>query len=290
MEKKYMKMGELAACSGIPKTTIRYYINNGLLPAPVKTNQTMAYYDERHVKRLSDIRTLSENEKMPLSAIKKRFEAKEEQFQFSESNESGQMINDGLITTEQQQKKKQDIIDAAVKVFSEKGCYRTTVKDIVRAADISTGTFYFYFEDKHQLYNDVIDNLIQLISNIRTQVLLGENDFFARIVKRGRAIYENYDKYRDIIYLIRAEMVGDDAWAKKKAMTLYQTLSESLKTELQKGIDQGLIRPVNTTLTSYSLIGLIEIMILYMNLEDGYNFEQIMAFLTDFVLRGLESR
>ncbi len=290
MEKKFMKIGELVKCSGVPKTTIRYYINNGLLPDPVKTSQTMAYYDERHVKRLNDIRSMMEKEKLPLAALKRKFDAQEARFASRETEASGQISDGELITTEHKQKKKQGILNAAVKVFSEKGCYRTTVKDITRAADVSTGTFYFYFQDKHQLYNEVIDNLIQLIKNIREQVLRGESDFFARIVKRARAIYEHYEKYREIIYLIRAEIIGDDEWAKKKAMKLYQTLSESLKLDLQKGIDLGLIRQVDTTLTSYSLIGLIEIMILFMNLEDGYDFEHILTFLIDFVLTGLESR
>ena len=73
-------------------------------------------------------------------------------------------------------------------------------------------------------------------------------------------------------------------------MELYQTISESLMRDLRKGIDQGLIREVETKLTAYSLIGLIEIMTLFMNLEHGYDIDQVMDFLFDFVLKGLEPR
>jgi AcrR family transcriptional regulator len=222
--------------------------------------------------------------------MKQRFK-KNAGLQLHGISESGFMLaDDGPISTEEKEEKRQWILKAATKVFSEKGYYRTTVNDVTRAAAISTGTFYFYFQDKRQLYNDVVNDLIKNISDKREEVLQGETDIMMRVAKRGRAIYEHYDKYKEIIYLVRAEIDGDDEWAKKKAMELYQTISESLMRDLRMGIDQGLIRDVDTKLTAYSLIGLIEIMTLFMNLEHGYNIDHIMDFLFDFVLKGLEPR
>ena len=91
---------------------------------------------------------------------------------------------------------------------SEKGYYRTTVNDVTLEAKISTGTFYFYYKDKHELYTNVIDDLILTITNTREKILKGETDIFSRVLKRGKVIYENFDKYKEIIFLVRAEIDG----------------------------------------------------------------------------------
>ena len=40
------------------------------------------------------------------------------------------------------------ILEAAARLFAEKGFHRTTTRDIAEAADVSEGTLYNYFENK----------------------------------------------------------------------------------------------------------------------------------------------
>jgi len=55
-----MWMAELAARSGYPVPTIKYYLREGLLPPGEATGATRARYDESHVRRLRLIRALTE--------------------------------------------------------------------------------------------------------------------------------------------------------------------------------------------------------------------------------------
>ncbi len=52
---------------------------------------------------------------------------------------------------------RQRIINAAVRIFADKGFYEATVDDIARAANIAKGTVYLYFKDKPSLYVSLID-------------------------------------------------------------------------------------------------------------------------------------
>ena len=54
-----MCMSELAAASGLPVATVKFYLREGLLPPGEATGATRARYDETHVKRLRLIRALS---------------------------------------------------------------------------------------------------------------------------------------------------------------------------------------------------------------------------------------
>ena len=53
-----MLVGELEKRSGLPRATIHHYLQNGLLHRPFKTGQTMAYYDETHLRRLKHIQKI----------------------------------------------------------------------------------------------------------------------------------------------------------------------------------------------------------------------------------------
>lgn len=65
-----LKIGEIAKRSGLPASTIRYYVAEGLLPRPEKTNEKMAYYDEACIDRLRIIQNLQEKRYFPLYLIK----------------------------------------------------------------------------------------------------------------------------------------------------------------------------------------------------------------------------
>jgi len=65
-----LKIGEIAKRSGVRPSTIRYYVGEGLLPKPEKTNEKMAYYDEACIDRLRAIQELKGKHYFPLYLIK----------------------------------------------------------------------------------------------------------------------------------------------------------------------------------------------------------------------------
>lgn len=65
-----LKIGEIAKKSGVPPSTIRYYVRQGLLPEPDKVNKSMAYYDEGCIEKIQAIRHFQETKYFPLSVIR----------------------------------------------------------------------------------------------------------------------------------------------------------------------------------------------------------------------------
>ena len=52
---------------------------------------------------------------------------------------------------------REKIIKHALKIFAQKGYFRTTVDDIAQATGVAKGTLYLYFKDKANLYVATID-------------------------------------------------------------------------------------------------------------------------------------
>jgi AcrR family transcriptional regulator len=53
--------------------------------------------------------------------------------------------------------KKRKIIVAGMKLFSDKGFHQTGVSEITSEANVSVGTFYSYFKDKKELFDQVME-------------------------------------------------------------------------------------------------------------------------------------
>ena len=62
-EPELLKMSELARRSGVPASTIKHYIREGLLPEPaLRTSRNMAYYDAGLVQRIKTIKELQKSQ------------------------------------------------------------------------------------------------------------------------------------------------------------------------------------------------------------------------------------
>lgn len=68
--KKRLKMKDLERATGVGREAIRFYIREGLLPAPERPGRNVAWYDESFVERISLIKRLQQERFLPLSVIK----------------------------------------------------------------------------------------------------------------------------------------------------------------------------------------------------------------------------
>lgn len=65
-----MKISELVRKTGVSKETIHFYLREGLLKKPRKTDKNVASYSNQHVEQIKIIKGLQDNHFLPLSVIK----------------------------------------------------------------------------------------------------------------------------------------------------------------------------------------------------------------------------
>jgi AcrR family transcriptional regulator len=61
--------------------------------------------------------------------------------------------------TAQGLERKQQLIDRAAELFAERGYAETRVIDIVRAAGVAKGLFYWYFDNKEALFKELAESI-----------------------------------------------------------------------------------------------------------------------------------
>lgn len=101
--------------------------------------------------------------------------------------------------SEKKQKKKEQIIQCSLELFSKKGFYNTTIPDIANALKMSVGNMYNYFKSKDILAKEII----KFISIYLGKELKNINEQEISTQEKTKKIVEIYFK----IALARPEMI-----------------------------------------------------------------------------------
>ncbi|MEJ2039879.1 MAG: TetR/AcrR family transcriptional regulator [Desulfosarcinaceae bacterium] len=94
----------------------------------------------------------------------------------------------------EKERRRQQIIVAAKRVFSEKGFNKATMEDIAKEAELSPGTLYLYFKNKEELYASLSLRILQFL-HIRVAHVNKESSFspVQKLDALMEAMYDVYD-------------------------------------------------------------------------------------------------
>ena len=67
--------------------------------------------------------------------------------------------------TKEPEERKQEILDAAMWLFQEKGYEKTSISDIAKEIGVAQGLCYRYFPSKESLFDSAIDQYAQLLAD-----------------------------------------------------------------------------------------------------------------------------
>lgn len=167
-------------------------------------------------------------------------------------------------TRQKKDAKRTAMMQAAVQVFAEKGYYAATVRDIVKAADVAIGTFYFYFPDKESLfvhlYEETADFLLQTID----QAVRGRSDL-AQQLSRGIQAYLNIAVYEPaVVQLLLVGGVGAVPSLEAKRLAFRERLVRLWQRPLDQAISNGVIPQQNSRRVAEAFAGAFDEVILHL--------------------------
>ena len=132
----------------------------------------------------------------------------------------------------ERERRRQQIIVAAKRVFSERGFSKTTMEDIAREAELSPGTLYLYFKNKDELYASLSLRILQYM-NIRLEDVKKEKDSNPeqKIASIKEALYDVYQF--DPMILINMFHLQSSETLKNLSSPLLNNISELSRNSLQ---------------------------------------------------------
>jgi AcrR family transcriptional regulator len=146
----------------------------------------------------------------------------------------------------EKERRRQQIMVAAKRVFVEKGFAGATMEDIAREAELSAGTLYLYFKNKNELYASLTLRVLQYL-NIRLEHLNNdtESDLRSKISNIKNALLDVYEfdplilrnlfhlQSSEVLKNLSSELIDDIRIIGRNAL-------EKLAGLFQQGIQQGI--------------------------------------------------
>lgn len=156
-----------------------------------------------------------------------------------------------------------DILDAAEKVFFEKGYNVATMDDVAAEAELSKGTLYLYFKNKDELYFSLTHRALLDLRERFQKVLEGEGNGLEKVTKTGHAFYaysqEKPEYYKTIAQFEMAQLdaTTEGKEVEQKCHQAGKGVMEQVAAAIIEGIEDGSIRKdVHPLKTAFLLQGL----------------------------------
>ena len=163
---------------------------------------------------------------------------------------------------QQKDAKRTALMQASVRIFAEKGYQAATVRDIVQAANVAVGTFYFYFPDKEtlfvHLYEETAHFLLQAIQQaIQTRATLPQQ------LQAGLQAYVNIAVYEPaVVQLLLVGGVGAIPALAERRAAFRQRLIAIWQRPLDQALERALITPQNTRRAAEAFAGAFDEVVL----------------------------
>ncbi|MBN1636369.1 MAG: TetR/AcrR family transcriptional regulator [Deltaproteobacteria bacterium] len=153
------------------------------------------------------------------------------------------------------------IFDTARELFSKKGYHNTQVMDIVKAAGVSAGTFYNYFNDKRDLFEQItinsVENLRLHLKLIREPVDIWDyHDRRKTLLEMYTALFDFVDSHPQQLMMILRGSFGVDKEFDYNSWNYFCNLAHDLAEDTTRWIDQGIIDGVDPFLFGHAAVGM----------------------------------
>jgi len=202
----------------------------------------------------------------------------------------------------EKEQRRNDIIDAAERVFFSKGWQNATMDDVAEEAELSKGTLYLYFKNKEELYLAIHLRGSRILKDMFEKAAKGNVKGIDKVRAIGDAYYEYYRQYPDyfnaMIYYESIETNMEDLGtiASQCAIAGKETL-EVLVLAIISGINDGTIRhtvdPLKTAITLWGQsTGMIQIAALkgaIISENFNVNADQIIEYSFELIRQALQA-
>jgi AcrR family transcriptional regulator len=175
------------------------------------------------------------------------------------------------------------ILDTAHEVFKTTGFYGSSISEITRRCGFSTGTFYQYFKNKEQVFQELNDLIITRFMKKIEAVTIDGLNFETRLRQVLQILYSHCKEN-----LAFHTVLGESELLDSVTIAYYESIARYYRSFFRQEFQAGNIRAIDPSIIAYALIG-----ICYFHSFDwdsdneDFDESQIVDLISDFILRGI---
>jgi len=189
--------------------------------------------------------------------------------------------------------KYQKIIQAATKVFAQKGFYNSKVADVAREANVADGTIYLYFKNKDDLLISIFENSMDsFTSEVQREMGTATNPI-EKLSKFIKLHLELVRQNPDTAQVLQIELRQSSKFMKEYAATKFIDYLNIISQILEEGQTKGFIKKtINPFIIKRAIFGAVDEMALEWVLmrKKKYSLEEVAEQICSMFIDGLKVR
>ncbi len=239
---------DLEESSGVPRTTIHYYLSIGLLPRPQKTARSRSLYTRDHLDILREI--------VELKQAGLALEEIQAQLQHTVDRANNGEVD---LAAQEHRRVHDRILALAAQELVAKGYRKTHVTTIVRKLGITTAVFYSHFPSKRALLSECVSALLGWGLEFVDAKEASTDDPAERLLWLVFGHSHVFQLGSTAMALTRVDGVQDESDPQRPMEALFKNIVEHIKGDLAYVPSEGSKPPaVPDELVAHSLFGAYE--------------------------------
>ena len=190
--------------------------------------------------------------------------------------------------------RRNQILDAATRVFAAKGFSRATIRDIAGVAGIADGTIYNYFENKAALLLGILDRLNETerrADQFAQSVELDVESFVRGYLRHRFEVLTGFGL--DAFQVLLSEILVNQELRDQYYRQVIEPTFANADAAVQGWVERGAIQPLDPRLTTRALAGLVLGLLMLRLMGDPQletRWEDVPDGLAELIIHGLDPR
>jgi AcrR family transcriptional regulator len=198
------------------------------------------------------------------------------------------------ISDEDKDLRRTEILSAAKRVFASKGFHSTTIADVAKAAKISYGSIYWYYDSKDVLFQELMSleerSLMNSIADALAKVPdSSPADIFFRVAVK--TTFEFFENDKDAVRLIFRDSYALGGDFETHLSRIYENFVSDIEESVKKAQERKEIINTSPKMIAFSIAALIgQVAHRRLITDDGLSAEEAADFIVNLLLFGLVPR
>lgn len=167
-----------------------------------------------------------------------------------------------MTETDVVERRRNEIIHAALKVFAERGYHGAGIADIAREMGAGHGTFYRYFANKRDILTHVVNHTTERLATVISQEMPTESntldEYRAQVTRIGHEMFNLFIDDPQVVRLLFIESLAADPEMTENTLNFYKLSNSVIGQYLDNGLSKGFLRAdLDTEATAQCITGMI---------------------------------
>ncbi|MBK8240002.1 MAG: TetR/AcrR family transcriptional regulator [Deltaproteobacteria bacterium] len=162
--------------------------------------------------------------------------------------------------------RREAILQAAQRVFRDKGYHQASVHDIIDEARIARGTFYLYFTSKQEIFAVLVDEFLRLIRTQVRRISLepGADAPLEQLRANFRRIVLTVVGHDDLASIILRDPTSFDEESRARVNLFFDQALQLIEDALRVGQGLRLVRECDVHLVAVTALGGLRLALVHM--------------------------